>query len=106
MIAATRHGRWLDLVRPGLMLLAYEAHSAFLRLALPGLQQFWVFCFQSAEKNEPAAKPCQIETHCWSKVLPPDQFRFRRATDDPRFRSLSSSAIFIPRSKACFFFLA
>jgi len=57
MIAA-RHGRWLDLVRPGADVLAYGGRNVFRRLRPRGQPRFWHFCFQSAERlSQGAALP-------------------------------------------------
>jgi undecaprenyl-diphosphatase len=77
MIAATRGGDgWLWLLC-GLLLVAegegrgYRALEAGLLSAICGISLFRVL--KSAVRRK---RPCNIEPHCWSKLLPPDQFSF------------------------------
>ncbi len=69
MIAATRLGDgwlWYSLAPP-----RYAAVSASACAAL-----FGVAVFKLLKRLSQRQRPCQIEPHCWSKVLPPDKFSF------------------------------
>jgi undecaprenyl-diphosphatase len=61
---------------------------AFLLLAIGGAQRYvavgaagsaalvGVMVFKLLKRLSRRPRPCQYEPHCWSKVLPPDQFSF------------------------------
>jgi undecaprenyl-diphosphatase len=46
--------------------------------------------FRVMKKASKRKRPCQLEAHCWAKVLPPDQFSF------PSGHAMSAFAIAIP----------
>jgi undecaprenyl-diphosphatase len=46
--------------------------------------------FQAVKKASKRKRPCHLESHCWSKVLPPDQFSF------PSGHAMSAFAIAVP----------
>jgi undecaprenyl-diphosphatase len=77
MIAATRLGDgWLWYSLAALVLLyggaqRYAAVSAATLAAVVG-----VGVFKLLKTLSQRPRPCQIEPHCWSKVLPPDRFSF------------------------------
>ena len=77
MIAATRLGDgWLWYSLAILFLLfggeqRYAAVSASACAALAG-----VAVFKALKRLSRRQRPCQLEPHCWSKVLPPDRFSF------------------------------
>src|SRR6266576_1656477 len=77
MIAATRMGDgwiWYGL---GLMLLAYGGPQWFAAGGAGGAAAaLGIFGFQALKRLSQRQRPCQIEPHCWSKVLPPDKFSF------------------------------
>ena len=77
MLSATRLGDgwlWYSL---GMILLLfggssrYEAVGAAALAAVAG-----IFLFRALKKMSRRKRPCQLEPHCWSKILPPDQFSF------------------------------
>src|SRR6266566_1824322 len=77
MLAATRMGDgwiWYGL---GLMLLAYGGPQRFSAVGAAGAAAvLGIFVFKALKRLSQRPRPCQIEPHCWSKVLPPDQFSF------------------------------
>src|SRR6266566_6753219 len=77
MIAATSMGDgwiWYGL---GLMLLAYGGTQRFSAIGAAGSAAvLGIFVFKALKRMSQRPRPCQIEPHCWSKVLPPDQFSF------------------------------
>jgi undecaprenyl-diphosphatase len=77
MLSATRLGDgwlWYSL---GIILLLfggawrYYAVAAAVLAAVAG-----IFLFRALKKMSHRKRPCQLEPHCWSRVLPPDQFSF------------------------------
>ena len=77
MIAATRLGDgWLWYSLAVLLLVfggpqRFAAVSAAASAALAGVAVFKILKSLSHRR-----RPCQLEPHCWSKVLPPDKFSF------------------------------
>ena len=49
-----------------------------------------VALFRIVKNASKRKRPCQLEAHCWSNVLPPDQFSF------PSGHSMSAFAIAVP----------
>ena len=93
MIAATRAGDgwlWYSL---GAVLLAFggaqrfEAVGAAASAALVGIG-----VFKLLKRMSQRPRPCQIEPHCWSRVLPPDRFSF------PSGHTMTAFAVAIPLS--------
>jgi len=107
MIAATRAGDgwlWYGL---GAMLLVYggaqrfEAVGSASAAALTG-----VLVFKTIKKISQRPRPCQIEPHCWSKVLPPDQFSFPSGHTMTAFSVALVVSYFYPSLEGALFFLA
>ena len=77
MIAATRMGDgwlWYGL---GIMLLLYGGPQRFSAIGAAGAAAVGgIFVFKVLKRLSQRQRPCQIEPHCWSKVLPPDKFSF------------------------------
>src|SRR5256885_6947565 len=77
MIAATRMGDgwlWYGL---GIMLLLYGGPQRFSAIGAAGASAITgVFVFKVLKRMSQRPRPCQLEPHCWSKVLPPDKFSF------------------------------
>ncbi len=51
-------------------------------------------------------RPCQIEPHCWSRVLPPDQFSFPSGHTMTAFSIALVVSYFYPSLEGVLFFLA
>jgi undecaprenyl-diphosphatase len=49
-----------------------------------------IVVFRLLKNASKRKRPCQLESHCWAKVLPPDQFSF------PSGHSMSAFAIAVP----------
>jgi undecaprenyl-diphosphatase len=49
-----------------------------------------IVLFRAVKKASKRKRPCHLEEHCWSKVLPPDQFSF------PSGHAMSAFAIAVP----------
>lgn len=77
MLAATRLGDgWLWYSLAAILLIyggpeRYAAVSASACAAIVG-----VAVFKILKRLSHRPRPCQLEPHCWSKVLPPDKFSF------------------------------
>jgi undecaprenyl-diphosphatase len=76
-IAATRAGDgWLWYLT-GLMVLLVGGDNRFTATAAAGSAAIaGVGIFILLKKLSGRKRPCEIEPHCWAKLLPPDQFSF------------------------------
>jgi undecaprenyl-diphosphatase len=77
MLAATRLGDgwlWYSLA---FVLLAFGGAQRFAAVGAAGVAALvGVGVFKILKRISHRPRPCQIEPHCWSKVLPPDKFSF------------------------------
>lgn len=76
-IAATRAGDgWLWFFT-GLFILLFGGPGRVLALASAGSAVLaGIGCFLLLKNLSGRKRPCEIEPHCWAKLLPPDQFSF------------------------------
>jgi undecaprenyl-diphosphatase len=107
MITATRMGDgwiWYGL---GLMLLAFGGPQRFAAIgAACAAATFGIFVFKALKKLSQRPRPCQFEPHCWSKVLPPDQFSFPSGHAMTAFSVALVVSYFYPSLEGVLFFLA
>ena len=93
MISATRLGDgwiWYSL---GLALLLFGGDLRFIAVAAGATAEAAaVVLFRVVKNLSKRKRPCQLETHCWASVLPPDQFSF------PSGHAMSAFAIAVPLS--------
>jgi len=77
MIAATRLGDGWIWYSTLILLLAFGGPQRFAAAASAALAAVvGIFVFKVLKCLSQRPRPCQIEPHCWSKVLPPDRFSF------------------------------
>jgi undecaprenyl-diphosphatase len=77
MIAATRMGDGWLWYSVAAALLAFGGEQRFAAIAAAGSAALvGVAVFKILKRLSHRPRPCQIEPHCWSKVLPPDRFSF------------------------------
>jgi undecaprenyl-diphosphatase len=107
MIYATRLGDgwvWYSL---GLMLLAFGGSNRFAALGSGGLAAVAsIFLFRGLKNMSRRKRPCQIEPHCWAKILPPDQFSFPSGHSITAFAIAVAVGAFYPHLQAPLYFLA
>jgi undecaprenyl-diphosphatase len=107
MIAATRMGDgglWYGL---GIMLLVYGGPQRFSAVGASGSAALLgVLVFKALKKLSHRSRPCQFEPHCWSKVLPPDQFSFPSGHTMTAFSVALVISYFYPVLEGPLFFLA
>ncbi len=107
MITATRMGDgwiWYGL---GLVLLLFGGPQRFLAFGAAGSAAiFGIFVFKVLKKLSQRPRPCQLEPHCWSKILPPDQFSFPSGHTMTAFSIALVISYFYPPLKGVLFFLA
>jgi len=107
MIAVTRMGDgwiWYGL---GLMLLAYGGPQRFSAIGAAGSAAvLGIFVFKALKILSQRPRPCQVEPHCWSKVLPPDKFSFPSGHAMTAFSIALVVSYFYPPLEGVLFFLA
>ena len=107
MIAATRMGDgwiWYGL---GLILLAYGGPQRLSAIGAAGSAAvLGIFVFKALKRLSRRPRPCQIEPHCWSKVLPPDRFSFPSGHTMTAFSIALVVSCFYPALEGVLFFLA
>jgi undecaprenyl-diphosphatase len=107
MIAATRMGDgwiWYGL---GALLLLFGGAPRFAAVGSAGLAAIaGIFVFKIIKKLSQRPRPCQIEPHCWAKILPPDQFSFPSGHTMTAFSIALVVSFFYPSLEGVLFFLA
>ena len=107
MLAATRMGDgwlWYSL---GAILLAvggprgYEAVGAAGSAAILG-----IFVFKALKHLSRRPRPCQLQPHCWARILPPDQFSFPSGHTMTAFSIAIVVSYFYPTLQGPLYFLA
>jgi undecaprenyl-diphosphatase len=107
MILATRMGDgwlWYGL---GVMLLIYGGPQRFSAVGAAGAAGIvGILVFKTLKKLSHRPRPCQLEPHCWSRVLPPDQFSFPSGHTMSAFSIALVVSYFYPPLEGTLFFLA
>ena len=107
MIWATRLGDgwiWYGL---GFMLLAFGGPQRYAAVSAAGGSAIGgIFVFKALKHLSQRPRPCQIEPHCWSKVLPPDRFSFPSGHTMTAFSIALAVSYFYPSLEGPLFFMA
>lgn len=107
MIWATRLGDgwiWYGL---GFMLLAFGGAQRYAAVCAAGASAIaGIFVFKTLKRLSQRPRPCQIEPHCWSQVLPPDQFSFPSGHTMTAFSIALVVSYYYPSLEAPLFFMA
>jgi undecaprenyl-diphosphatase len=91
MIASTRLGDGWIWYSVGIALLLFGGEMRFVAFAASASAEVaTVVLFRVIKKASKRKRPCQLESHCWSKILPPDQFSF------PSGHAMSAFAVAVP----------
>jgi undecaprenyl-diphosphatase len=91
MVSATRMGDGWVWYSVGIILILFGGDLRFAAFAASATAETAaVALFRFLKKASKRKRPCQLEAHCWAKVLPPDQFSF------PSGHSMSAFAIAVP----------
>lgn len=91
MIAATRGGDGWIWYLAGLVLALFGGPEGRLTVARSGLAAgAGVALFIALKRAAGRRRPCVLEPHCWSTLLPPDQFSF------PSGHTITAFAVSIP----------
>lgn len=91
MVFATRGGDgWLWCLL-GLVVLLYAGPEALVALAAAALATgTGIALFVYLKRKARRKRPCHVEPHCWSRILPPDRFSF------PSGHSITAFAVTLP----------
>jgi undecaprenyl-diphosphatase len=107
MIIATRMGDGWLWYALGIILLVYGGPQRFAAVGAAGAAAFsGIFVFKALKKLSQRPRPCQIEPHCWSRVLPPDRFSFPSGHTMTAFSIALVVGYFYPSLQGALFFLA
>src|SRR5215470_15289181 len=106
-ITVTRLGDgWIWYVL-GFLLLAFGGPQRFAAVCAAGAAAvLGIFVFKALKHLSQRPRPCQIEPHCWSKVLPLDQFSFPSGHTMTAFSIALVISYFYPSLEAPLFFMA
>ena len=106
-LVATRAGDgWLWYLS-GLLVLLVGGASRFSAVAAAGSAAFaGVSLFIGLKKLSGRKRPCEIEPHCWARLLPPDQFSFPSGHTITAFAVAVSLGAFYPIALALLLFSA
>jgi undecaprenyl-diphosphatase len=107
MIAATRMGDGWLWYALGIILLVYGGPQRYSAVgAAGGAAVAGIFLFKALKNLSQRPRPCQLEPHCWSKVLPPDKFSFPSGHTMTAFSIALVVSYYYPSLEATLFFLA
>lgn len=106
-LTATRAGDgWLWYLS-GLLVLLFGGPARFLAIAAAASAAFvGVGMFVSIKKISGRKRPCEIEPHCWARLLPPDQFSFPSGHTITAFSVAVTLGVFYPAFLAVLLFCA
>lgn len=97
MIAATRGGDgwlWYTL---GLILALYGGDHRFAAIGAGAASAIaGIFLFRALKHASRRRRPCEIEPHCWAKILPPDRYSFPSGHAITAFAVATSIGFFYP----------
>ena len=91
VLGATRGGDGWLWYAMGLAILLFGGENRFAALGAAGtgaILSILLFIWLKPLTGRP--RPCQIEPHCWAKLLPPDQFSF------PSGHTMTAFAVAVP----------
>jgi undecaprenyl-diphosphatase len=97
MILMTRMGDgwlWYSL---GLILFFFGGVHRFLAIgAAASAAVAGIFLFRALKKTSKRKRPCEVEPHCWSSILPPDKYSFPSGHSITAFAIAISIGMFYP----------
>lgn len=107
MIMATRAGDGWLWYALGIFLLLAGGPQRFTAVGAPGAASLaGILLFKWLKGLSRRPRPCQIEPHCWSRVLPPDQFSFPSDHTMTAFSIAVVLSLFYPQLEGVLFFTA
>jgi len=102
MIVATRLGDGWLWYALGLILVFFGGERRFAALgAGVSAATVGILLFRTLKKMSHRKRPCEIEPHCWSSILPPDKFSFPSGHSITAFGIALSIGLFYPDLQGC-----
>ena len=106
-IAVTRMGDGWIWYALGFLLLGFGGPQRFAAVSAAGSAAvLGIFVFKALKHLSQRQRPCQIEPHCWSKILPPDKFSFPSGHTMTAFSIALVISYFYPLFEGILLFLA
>jgi undecaprenyl-diphosphatase len=97
MILATRGGDGWLWYALGAILYFYGGGHRFEAIGAAGSAAVaGIFIFRALKKTSRRQRPCEIEPHCWSSILPPDKYSFPSGHSITAFAAALSVGMFYP----------
>jgi undecaprenyl-diphosphatase len=107
MIAATRMGDGWLWYALGIILLLWGGPQRFSAVGAAGSAAIaGIIVFKALKRLSHRQRPCQLEPHCWSKVLPPDKFSFPSGHTMTAFSIALVLSYYYPSLEGTLLFLA
>lgn len=107
MVSSTRCGDGWLWYALGAILMIYGGPERFAAVGSAALAvAVGIFLFKVLKKASHRPRPCQIEAHCWSAVLPPDQFSFPSGHSITAFAIAMCIGLFYPQLQDALLFIA
>jgi undecaprenyl-diphosphatase len=107
MILATRSGDGWIWYALGLILLGYGGEYRFAATgAACSAVAAGVCIFRTLKCTSCRKRPCEIEPHCWSAILPPDKYSFPSGHTITAFAVAVSVGLFYPYLQGCLLIIA
>ncbi len=101
MILSTRGGDGWLWYALGIVLYFYGGPHRFAAIGAAGsAAAAGIFLFRALKKTSHRQRPCDIEPHCWSSVLPPDRYSFPSGHSITAFAVAVSIGLFYPELMA------
>jgi undecaprenyl-diphosphatase len=101
MIAATRGGDGWLWYALGLILVLYGGEHRFEAIgAGVAAAVVSILLFSTLKQASHRKRPCEIEPHCWSSILPPDKYSFPSGHSITAFSVAISIGLFYPELQA------
>ncbi|HXQ98681.1 MAG TPA: phosphatase PAP2 family protein [Candidatus Limnocylindrales bacterium] len=102
MISATRCGDGWLWYALGIILLTYGGPERFAAVGSAMLAvAIGTVVFKAMKRMSRRKRPNQLEPHCWSRVLPPDQFSFPSGHTITAFAIVMTVGAFYPQLQNC-----
>lgn len=107
MIMMTRLGDGWLWYSIGLILLVFGGAQKFLAMgAAMTAAAVGIFLFRTLKHASRRQRPCEIEPHCWSLILPPDKYSFPSGHSITSFAIAVSMGLFYPDLQAVLLLVA
>jgi len=98
MISSTRCGDGWLWYALGVILLAFGGPRGLTAVVAAGVAAVvGILLFKLLKRVSHRPRPCQLEPHCWSRVLPPDQFSFPSGHSITAFTIAVCVGLFYPQ---------